>query len=320
MTMLRRRTCLAWALLGGCAGEPMNAPPPTTPSGSDALLTPWRTFQGGFLTPPTPGIGLPLRPGSGMFVKLIAPGPIALRGSDLLIADLGSARLWRTDVMTQAMTGIAGAPVGPGTALLLGPDLSAWVLDAPARQVLRFGRDGRLLQTFRAAIGAVPSSIALADGGNVLLQADGALGQWSEQRAIGALAVPLRPEREGGGLLQVDAIAVGAKNPRDVFVLDRGAAVVHRVQRDGRIVQTLGQGELRQPQAFAVDRWDRVFVVEAPLRSLRVLRAGAPSIVLSAEQLGVQQIGGIAIDERFLAVADRLAGQVVIHQLGAGES
>ena len=315
--MLRRRTCLAWALLGGCAGEPSV---PTTAPRSDALLTPWRTLQGGFLTPPTPGIGLPLRPGSGMFVKLIAPGPIALRGSNLLIADLGSARLWRTDMMTQAMTGIAGAPVGPGTALLLGPDMSAWVLDAPARQVLRFGRDGRLLQTFRAAIGAVPSSIALADGGNVLLQADGALGQWSEQRAIGALVVPLRPEREGGGLLQVDAIAVGSRNPRQVFVLDRGAALVHLVQRDGRIVQTLGQGELRQPQAFAVDRWDRVFVVEAPLRSLRVLRPGAPSIVLSAEQLGVQQIGGIAIDDRFLAVADRLTGQVVIHQLGAGES
>ena len=315
--MLRRRALLATALLGGCA---VDSEPVPRRTGDNSLLSPWRTVTGGFLTPPTPGIGLPLRPGSGMFVKLVAPGPLALRGSDLLIADSATQRLWRADMMTQAMTGIAGAPVGPGTALLLGPDLSAWVLDAAARQVLRFGRDGRLLQTFRAAIGAVPSSIALADGGNVLLQADGALGQWSEQRAIGALVVPLRPEREGGGLLQVDAIAVGSRNPRQVFVLDRGAALVHLVQRDGRIVQTLGQGELRQPQAFAVDRWDRVFVVEAPLRSLRVLRPGAPSIVLSAEQLGVQQIGGIAIDDRFLAVADRLTGQVVIHQLGAGES
>jgi hypothetical protein len=312
--MLRRRTVLACALLGSCAADP-SAPAPARP---DALLAPWRTVQGGFLTPPTPGIGLPLRPGSGMYVKLIAPGPLALRGSDLLVADLGDNRLWRIDALGNAMTAIAGAPVGPGTALLLGPDLSAWVLDAGARQVLRFGRDGRLLQTFRASAGALPTGIALADGGNVLLQADGALAQWSELRAVGTLAVALRPERESGALVSVDAIAVGVRNPREVFVLDRNAGVVHVVQRDGRVVRSLGQGELRQPQAIAVDRLDRVFVVDSTLRSLRVLRAGAPSIELGAEQLGVQQIGGIAIDDGLLAVSDRLVGQIVLHQLGEG--
>ena len=309
--MLRRRALLATALLGGCA---VDSEPVPRRTGDNSLLSPWRTVTGGFLTPPTPGIGLPLRPGSGMFVKLVAPGPLALRGSDLLIADSATQRLWRADMMTQAMTGIAGAPVGPGTALLLGPDLSAWVLDAAARQVLRFGRDGRLLQTFRAAPGAVPGAIALADGGNVLLQADGALGQWSELRAVGSLAVPVRPERDAGPV-QVDAIALG---PGGVYVLDRLAGVVYRTRRDGRIVETLGAGELRQPLTLAVDRIGRVFVVESSSRSLRVLRPAAPSIVLSAEQLGVQQIGGIAIDESFLAVADRLVGQVVIHQLGAG--
>jgi hypothetical protein len=318
--MLQRRSLLALALMadiGACASDP-GAPSAAVAPGAlpAALLTPWRTFGGGYLTPVTPGVGLPLRPGSGMFVKLIAPGPIALRGSDLLIADLGSGRLWRADAMTQALSPIAGAPVGPGTALQLGPDLSAWVLDAPARQVLRFGRDARLLQTFRAGIGASPASIALADGGNLLLQADGALGQWSEQGAAGALIVPLRPEREGRALLQVDAIAVGVANPRQVFVLDRLAGMVHVVQRDGRILHSLGAGELRQPQAIAVDRWDRVFVVEAGPAALRVLRAGAASIELGAAALSVQQIGGIAIDGPWLALSDRLLGQVVIHQLG----
>lgn len=312
--MLRRRTLLACALLGGCAADPS---PPAEPR-TDALLTPWRTLHGGFLTPPTPGVGLPLRPGSGVFVKLMAPGPLALRGSDVLVADLAGNRLWRIDSLTHAMTAIAGAPVGPGTVLLLGPDLSAWVLDAPARQVLRFGRDGRLLQTFRASVAALPSGIALADGGNVLLQADGALGQWSELRSAGSVTVSLRPERADGALLHVDAIAVGVVNPHELFVLDRTAGAVHVVQRDGRVLRTLGQGELRQPQAMAVDRLDRVFVVESGLRSLRMLRAGAPSIDIGAEQLGVQQIGGIAIDDSLLAVSDRLVGQVVIHRLGGG--
>lgn len=312
--MLRRRTLLAGALLGGCAAE-QSSPDPVH---SDALLSPWRTLQGGFLTPPTPGVGWPLRPGSGMFVKLIAPGPLALRGSDLLVGDLANGRLWRIDTMTNAMTGIVGVPVGTGSALLLAPDLSAWVLDSGTRQVLRFGRDGRLLQTFHASAGALPSSIALADGGIVLLQAEGVLGQWSELRAVGALAVALRPERDDGALPHVDALALGVMNPREVFVLDRTAGAVHVVQRNGRVLRTLGQGELHQPRAIAVDRRDRVFVVESDLRTLRVLQAGAPAIELGAAQLGVQQIGGIAIDDGLLAVSDRLAGQVVLHRLGGG--
>ena len=310
--LLRRHALLACALLAGCAAEPLGVSPDARAAPVRPLLSPWRTVQGGFLAPPTPGTGLPVRPGSGMFVKFIAPGPLALRGSDLLVADLASGRLWRADAMSNTLTGIAGAPVGPGTALLLGPDLSAWVLDPPTRQVLRFGRDGRLLQSFRATAGAVPSAIALADAGNTLLQADGPLGQWSELRAVGSLVVPVRPLRDGR-LLQVDAITIGK---RGVYLLDRSAGAVYRSERDGRIVETLGAGELRQPVALAVDRWDRVFVVESTLRSLRVLRSGAPTIVLTAEQLGVQQIGGIAIDEGFLAVTDRLVGQVVIHQLG----
>ncbi len=312
----RRRDLLALALpLGssfiGCATD--GAPEPRAPA-SDALVTPWRSVIGGFLTPPTPGVGLPLRPGSGMFVRLVAPSALALRGADLLVADMAGNRLWRIDTMSQAMTAIAGAPVSPGTALLLGPDLSAWVLDAPARQVLRFGRDGRLLQTFRAALGALPSGFALADGGNTLLQADGVMGQWTEQRSVGSLTVAVRPEGNAGPL-HVDALAVGAGG---VYVLDRLAGTVLRVQRDGRVVEMLGTGELQQPQAIAVDRWERVYVVESTLRTLRVLRSGAPSSVLSAEQLGVQQIGGIAVDERLLAVSDRLAGKVAILQLGGG--
>jgi hypothetical protein len=40
--------------------------------------------------------------------------------------------------------------------------------------------------------------------------------------------------------------------------------------------------------------------------------------VFDAAALRVQQIGGIAVDERLLAVSDRLTGQVVIHVIGSG--
>jgi sugar lactone lactonase YvrE len=277
-----------------------------------APLAPWRVVAGGFLAPP-PAPGVVPRPGSGMFVRLVAPSAIALRASDLLVADLASARLWRIDTGFGQATGIAGAPVGPGTALALGPDLSAWVLDSAARQVLRFARDGRLMQTWRGGTESPsPVAFALADGGSTLLVADDSLRRWFEVRPVGAFATPMPQDDSVRG---VDGLAVAGDS---VFVLDRLAGVVHVAQRDGRLVGRLGAGELKQPLAIAADRFARVFVLDAQDRAVKLLSAGRAAQVFDAAALRVQQIGGIAVDERLLAVSDRLTGQVVIHVIGSG--
>jgi DNA-binding beta-propeller fold protein YncE len=117
------------------------------------------------------------------------------------------------------------------------------------------------------------------------------------------------------GLRGVDAIAVA----RDlVYVLDRAAAVVHVVSRDGRVLGRLGDGELKQPVEIAVDPAGRVFVLDAQDNSVKLLRAGAAALVFDATRLRVQAIGGIAVDERTLAVSDRVGGQVVLHTLMSG--
>ncbi|HOX66729.1 MAG TPA: hypothetical protein PKV56_02605 [Burkholderiaceae bacterium] len=305
---MHRRHFLSIGLLGGCAAA---AEDPVAPREA-RLLSPWRTVDGGFLAQPSLLAGLPPRPGAGMYVRLMASGALALRGNDLLVADMGTARLWRADVMLNTLTAIAGAPVFPNTAVALGPDLSAWVLDTASRQVLRFGRDGRLLQTLRAGSA---TAMALADSGNTVLVAESALSQWSELRAVGSRAVPVRPEIEGSErVIGVDGLAL-ARN--GLFVLDRAEAVVHRVGREGRVLATLGAGELAQPSAIAADRSDRVFVVDEMQRVLRLLQDGQPAVTIDAEELGVQRIGGVAVDERLLAVSDSLTGRVVIHQLAA---
>lgn len=310
VSRLRRRLLAGLGLAAaGCADAPRE---PVAARGDEPLLVPWRSVVGGFLAPPTPAFGLPAKPGGGAFVKWIAPGAIALRGHDLLVADLGSGRLWRADQGMQTMSAVAGAPVGPGTALALGPDLSAWVLDVAARQLLRFARDGRLLQTLRSGTPG-PAAFALADGGATLLVADAGLAQWSELRPAGALATTVLPkdgERRIGGS---QAIAVGGEA---VYVLDRAAARVHRVARDGRVLASLGEGVLKQPFALAADRTGRVFVADAQGPVLHVLD-GAAALTLDAAALRVQQIGGIAVDERTLAVADRLLGQVQLFTLRA---
>jgi hypothetical protein len=310
--MKRRAVCGFAALsLVGCASDPGSqaaAPSATGP------LTPWRVVNGGFLTPPQaapqPGtLPAPPRPGTGMFVKLLSPAAIALRGPDLLVADAGNARLWRIDAAMNQASGIAGAPVLPNTALALGPDLSAWVLDPASRQVLRFARDGRLLQTFRVPT-EMPSPVALtlADGGATLLIADGLGAQWSEQRGAAGIVQKVSPQSEGGSRISgVDGLAASESA---LFVLDRLGAAVHKVARDGRVLATLGRGELMQPSAIAADRHGRVFVIDQAQQSLVMLREGAAAQRFNARELQMQRLGGIAIDERVLALSDPLLGQV----------
>jgi hypothetical protein len=304
--MKRRAVCGFAALsLVGCANDPANqdaAPNPTGP------LTPWRVVNGGFLTPPQ-APGMPPRPGTGMFVKLLSPAAVALRGPDLLVADAGNARLWRIDAAMNQASGIAGAPVLPNTALAIGPDLSAWVLDPASRQVLRFARDGRLLQTFRVPTEMPsPVALALADGGATLLVADSLGAQWLEQRGASGIVQKVSPISEGGARITgVDGLAASESA---LFVLDRLGAAAHKVARDGRVLATLGCGELMQPSAIAADRHGRVFVIDQAQQSLVLLREGAPAQRFNARELQMQRLGGIAIDERVLALSDPLLGQV----------
>jgi hypothetical protein len=316
---MQRRDLIACATFGallaaGCASDQERAQREPQPRGP---LTPWRTVTGGFLTPPQ-APGVPPRPGTGMFIKLLAPAAIALRGPDLLVADGGTSRVWRIDPAFNHASGIAGAPVLPNTALALGPDLSAWVLDPGSRQVLRFARDGRLLQTYRMPIELPsPVGIALADGGVTLLVADGMGAQWTEQRGAAGIGRLVAPQSAAGGarISGADAIAMAGD---DVIVLDRLAAAVHRVARDGRVIATLGRGELVQPSALAVDREGRIFVVDNAARTLVLLRDGAPARRFEAAELGVQHIGGIAVDERVLALSDTLLGQVALLLIAPG--
>lgn len=320
----------AGAWLAGCTGmqierpdEPGADPGPAVPPGrSGPLLSPERVLTGGFLAPPTSVVGVPARPGTGMFVRWQSPGVLALRGNDLLVLDAGQQRLWRADAALGTVTGIAGAPTGPGVRVALGPDLSAWVLDPVARRVLRFGRDGRLLQSssIPAAI-ASPVALALDDGGLALLVGDGAGAQWSEQRGPAGVVQTVSPLLADGRRIQgVDALAIppqpGAAPGGDAWVLDRLAAAVHRVRRDGAVRQTLGQGELMQPEALAVDRFGRAFVVDRGGEALVCLRTDLPAQRWAAAQLGAQRIAGLAVDERQLALADGLAGNVLLLRLG----
>lgn len=312
----------ALLLLAAC-GVPLTEAALTAPARTEALggspvrLGAPRSVSGGALAAPGAAFGMPQQPGSGALVRLVAPTAIALRGNDLLVVDAGTGRVWRADLVFNTLSVVPGVPAVASTTVALGPDLAAWVLDSVARQVLRIGRDGRLLQTFRATQDApAPTTFALADAGATLLLADSSLHQWLELRAVGGVApVVVARATAGDPVRGADAIAQAHDL---VYLLDRAAALVHVVQRDGRVVGRLGAGELKQPVAIAADRAGHVAVLDAHDNAVKFLHEGAAAQVFDAARLRVQVIGGIALDDAALAVSDRVAGQVQIHPLLAG--
>lgn len=314
--MVTRRALFALVAAGGVHGCASDTAPAGQAPRDEPLLAPTRSVGGGFIAAPSPGPGLPARP-SGAYAKLVSPGAVALRDGDLLVTDRVGQRLWRADLFAGTFSAIAGAPVNPNTALALGADGSAWVLDTVTRSVLRFARDGRLLQTFRVDTAiASPVALALVDAGATLLLADGLGAQWSEQRGPGGIVQFTLPARDGVRVGGVDGLAPARDG---VWVLDRLAGVVHRVARDGRVLETLGRNELAQPRAIAADRFDRVFVLDPADQALKLLHGGRPTVRLPLAALGVRQPSALASDGGQLAIGDGLTGQVLLFRIGRGE-
>lgn len=304
------------ACIAGCielTRENLVAAPPMPAATGPTSVTPWRNVNGGFLNGPSPLTGVPVRPGVGAYVRLVAPGAVAVRGNDVLIVDSGAGRLYRYDIALNALTGVAGPPATPQTRVALGPDLSAYVLDTTARQVLRFGRDGRLLQTFRTDVAFAPADFALGTDNVSLQLLDRTTAQVALLTQVGASVLPLRPLAGDG--FPTGALAAIAVGRAGTYLLDANEGVVHVMGRDGRIVRTFGRGELDQPGTIAVDRNERVYVTEPGQRRIKVFRDDAVVQTLIATELRVLSIGGIAVDENLLAVSDPENGQIALYAL-----
>jgi len=313
--MLSRRAALAGATCSlalhaaGCA-SPADLP---APAAADGALRAWRSLSGGFLGSAVPGIGGPALPGAGAFIRLVFPSALALRDNEMLIVDSGSARLYRADIALNTLIPIAGAPATPQTRVALGPDLSAFVLDPAARRVLRFARDGRLIQTFRADDSlAAPTGFALTRSGSAVVIADRTLAQIAIVGMAGGTVVPLRALRpDGAAAGGAAAIAAGQD---DLYLLDQAAGRVHRVGLDGLIRASFG-AELAAPTLLEVDRFERVYVAEPQVGRIRVFADDRLVRTWTAAELGVQRIGGIAVDGSQLAVSDVGTGRVSLFRL-----
>lgn len=268
-------------------------------------------ITGGWPASRTDAIARPL-PGADR-LRLRQPVGVAAAGHEVVIVDAGLRQLLRYDLTVDTLTPLASfatllaEPVG----LAIGPDRSIYVADPGVRRVLRYARDGRLLQTFFDDVHlARPSAVAVDDAGNVVV-ADRSLRQLVYFNALGAT---LRVVDAGAGFGTVGALAGDAAR---AYLLDPQARRVLLLQ-DARVAQTIDLASLQRPGALAVDRDGTLFVAERADNTVRALRDGR-EVARYARANGMQfaDISALAADGGRLYVADRVAARVHVLALPA---
>lgn len=278
-----------------------------------ALLTPWTTLSGAFIAAaPDPLSTLAHKPQFSGYLTWLSPTAVAARGNYVYVVDGGRRQIFRYDLAHQSMTPFADYAGAAVTAIALAPDLSLYVADSQARQVLHFSVDGRLLQRFYNEFELARPVAAWRDeaSGNLWV-ADSLYKHVVLFNSLGRVLSVLRSN-------QARSIEAMVPGPDGLYLLDRLGRQVVVIGHDGTDRYTLGQGTLKMPGAIAVDRFNRVFVSDSFDNTLKVYELGqlVSSIGGSAgTPASFNQITGLWIDQNMLYVVDRLNARIQTFQV-----
>jgi sugar lactone lactonase YvrE len=269
----------------------------STPSGPQpATLAPGPVIRGATL-------------GAGPFTPLRMPVAVAAAGPDLYVADAGPGALLRIDPVALRMVQLTARPFVPGTRLAVDLDGSVYVLDPVSRRIQRFGRDGRLLQTFNAdATVASLRDLVPDPARGRLVGVDSLNRQLVAFRPLGGAFELLALRGEPRYTLQsLDALAVAADA---LYAIDARCGCLARIAFDGRVLETFGHGELRRPERLAADRDGRLYVSDRADRTIKVFRGARLLESIELARFAILEASDLAFSEGWLYVADAPGGQV----------
>jgi hypothetical protein len=315
-SMRRREFILAGSGLavgvGGCAGDgPRPARVPTAPG--SVLLTPWLALNGGWRADPRqPLLGGPL---GGSRFNFVQPVGVAAQGDVLMVADAGARALLRLERSRDSMAVFApftGSGAEQGASVQVGRDFSTWVALPSEHVVLQYDHRGRVVRQWRDEANAPrPVAVAVPEDRSEVLVGDGATAQVIVFNPLGRALRVLG----GSAAHTLQSIAAMCLGPRGLYVLDRLAQQVVVLGPRGEVLEVIGEHQLVQPRALAVDPTGRVFVSDDIDQRIRVFRGA--ELLGSAGGMGAGpgrfgRIEAMAIDGNMLYVADSVNARVQV--------
>lgn len=314
---MRRRAfaCAAVAAalgLDGCATGDVRVVPQPQPDGN-ALLSFWMSIDGGWrLEPSRP---MQVAPVAGPRLRFLQPVGVAAQGDVLLVADAAARTVWRVIRSRDAMSAFApftGGGAEQGASLQLGNDLSAWVASPADHTVIQYDANGRVIRSWRDEANAMrPVAIAVPQDRSELLVGDAAAAQVVVFDPLGRARGLLSGNRPSA-LQSITAMCLG---PGGLYVLDRAAQQVVVLGPHGEVMEIVGEHQLVQPRALAVDRSGRVFVSDDLDQRIKVFRGTRLLAAVGGIGSGPMRFGRIeslAVDGNLLYAADSLNGRVQV--------
>ena len=320
----RRVSPRAWAMIaatmlmappGGANAADIAPAAAAVRNAAAQLLTPSLSLSGARLSPGIDPTGTPsVRSGVGGLQRFIHPAAVAGRGPDTYIADIGSGAVYRFDSRFDVMAALPGIRAQAGIQLHVGADLSLYVLDQPRRRVLHYARSGQLLGSFSDDLNlGRPVDVALDETRGRVLVADAMYNHLVAFHPLGRASYVI-PLRSGAGE-RVLAIAAMAISTEGIFLSDPLCACIARVSLDGAVLGSFGHHEVNQPGPIAVDREQRVFVIDTFDGSLKVFLRGELIHDLPAAELGLRKINDVWVNDGGIILSDGTGAGVKIMRL-----
>jgi DNA-binding beta-propeller fold protein YncE len=308
--------CRAWSrwimwiccvLVSGCAGTQAMGGTASAP-----LLTPRSTLSGArVITQPNPILSVPQQRGLQGHLQWLAPTVVAVRNTFLYVADSGRRQIFRYDTAQQVMTPFAEYS-GVVRSMAVAPDLSLYVSDADARQIFHFAADGRLLRSFSNSFDlGRPVAVLLDESSGQLLVADSLYNHVIVFNSLGQTVAALKS-------METRGIEAMARGPDGLYLVDRSGRQVAVLSTAGGDLYTVGAGTLHDPNAIAVDRFNRIFVSDVFDNTIKVYERGEMIATIGgagATPASFNRITSLWLEHNLLYVADSLNGRIQIFQI-----
>lgn len=298
--------------LGSCAVQELRPPAPA-PAQGPRILVPWLSITGGWrVDERLPPVAARLLGGR---LNFIQPVGVAARDDMVLVADAGARTLWRLDRSRDAMAPFApftGGVPDHGTSMQIGSDLSAWVALPAEHMVVQYDTSGRMVRRWRDEADAPrPVAVAVPQDRSRVLVGDATTARVLVFDPLGRIQGVLGGRRPSS-LQSVTCMALG---PRGLYVLDRVAQQVVVLDLQGQPLDVIGENQLVQPRALAVDASGRVFVADDLDQTIKVFRGRDLLASFGGAGQGPNRFGRIesmALDGNLLYVADSLNARVQV--------
>ncbi len=271
--LARHAFWLALAALPALAQAPAEAPRADPRRGG--LLVPWHSFTGGIFggsldaSPPRPGE--PLR---GSYVNLVRPVAVCGLLNDVYIADAGAARIYRYEFGRNQLTAVTGVQAFFGTRMWVAQDRSLYVLDVQNRRVVHYNAAGRQIQVFANMSNlGIPNDMVYDEPRGLILVADQHYNRVAAYPFGASLSSSIIFVQDAGGQ-PLRGITAMASGPEGLYLVQGPQRRVLVTDMNGLLRYTLGEGQLGQPGAIAVDEFGRVFVADGSDGSIKVFQEG----------------------------------------------